>query len=178
LKCAKEIAHSNRSANLPALQKKVVVPMAIEETPLPCNSTHSAHLNKERQRKLPPAKKCAPYISYSKPLADLFNAIADGPRKQKQIIKPRSKPKQGRKNDTALMVLKKGRVPLQLWRKDNGLTSNHGYVKKTTNVLFSDTRYEQLFDTHPFFHKILYACVPRQMTTNHLWHCVVWSKKY
>jgi hypothetical protein len=44
LKCAKEIAYSNRSASLPTLRRKLVVPMAIEKTPLPRNSTHAAHL--------------------------------------------------------------------------------------------------------------------------------------
>jgi hypothetical protein len=141
--------------------------MAIEKTPLPRDLTHSAHLNKERQRKLPPAKKCAPYISYSKRSATLFNAIVDGHRKQKQIIKPRSKPKQGRKKDTALMVLKKGRVAIM------GMMSR----KQQTSCLVTPDRSSRLTLIHSFRRFRMHVSA-RRMTTNHFWHCVVWSKKY
>ena len=37
------------------------------------------------------------------------------------------------------------------------MTSNHGFVKSSTKVLFDDTRYLQKFDSHPFSHR--YAIV-------------------
>lgn len=65
---------------------------------------------------------------------------------QRAIAKPRKRHEKRIRN---LTNKKRLRDSLRLWRKENGLTADHGFVKNSTTVLFDDTRHLQSFESHP-----------------------------
>ncbi len=105
-------------------------------------------------------------MTYSERCSNLSNVLVRGDGIPCKISKPRRRYKKGIQNEKMLMNNKRVRNSLQLWRKENGLTCNHGFVKNSTKVLFDDTRYLQSFDSHPFFHKIPYACIQETLLGN------------
>ncbi len=114
---------------------------------------------RQKQRKLPITRRDLPVSTYSRRSANLSNLLAHGHSRLRKVVKPTKRRQKGIRDETTLMNNRRVRNSLQLWRTENGLTANHGFVKNSTKVLFGDTRYLQSFDSHPFFHKIPYACV-------------------
>ena len=123
---------------------------------------------RQKQRKLPintKANKLAvttgnpTFHTYSKRTENLSNVLATGGAIFQKIVLPTKRKHKKKDNNKILESIKTVRQKLQLWRTKNGLTSNHGFVKTSTEVLFHDTRYLQKFDSHPFFHSIPYAIV-------------------
>jgi hypothetical protein len=98
-------------------------------------------------------------MTYSERCSNLSNVLFCGNGIPCKISKRRRRHKKVIQNEKTLVNNKRVRNSLQLWRKEYGLTSNHGLLKNSTKVLFGDTRHLQSFDSHPFFHKIPYACI-------------------
>ena len=114
---------------------------------------------RQKQRKLPTNPKCVPVLTYTRRSVNLSTVLAHGRNKLQKGVKPMKRTKKGIRDDNTLLNNKRVRHSLQLWRTEKGLTANRGFVKKSASVLFHDTRYQQSFDSHPFFHKIPYACI-------------------
>ena len=98
-------------------------------------------------------------VTYVKRAEHLSRVLTNGRYISRKIVLPTKGEKKRVNNQEHKEQNKKLRVPLQLWRIQNGLTANDGFVKKYTKVLFDDTRYLQSFDSHPFFRSVPYACV-------------------
>jgi hypothetical protein len=114
---------------------------------------------RQKQRKLPITSRAAVVMTYSERFSNLSHAPSCGDGIPRKILKPRRRHNKVIQNEKTLVNNKRVRNSLWLWQKENGLTSNHGFVKNSMEVLFGDTRHLQLFNSHPFFHKILYACI-------------------
>ncbi len=120
---------------------------------------NKTEFKRQKQRKLPITSRGAAVMTYSERCSNLSNVLFRGDGIPCKISKPRRRHNKVIQNEKTLVNDKRVRSSLQLWRKENGLTSNHGFVKNSTKVLFGDTRHLQSFDSHPFFHKIPYACI-------------------
>jgi hypothetical protein len=73
--------------------------------------------------------------------------------------KPTTKSKDMIRKKKILINDKRVHHSLHLWKGANGMTAHFGFVKKSTKVLFGDTRHHQSFDIHPFFRTIPHACI-------------------
>jgi hypothetical protein len=120
---------------------------------------NKTEFKRQKQRKVPITARGAVVMTYSERCSNLSNVLLCGDGIPCKISKLRRRHKKAIQNEKTLVNNKRVRNSLQLWRKENGLTSNHGFVKNSTKVLFGDTRHLQSFNSHPFFHKIPYACL-------------------
>ena len=138
----------------------------LKQKPLDCPEPCKYSCQKQRkllintkQNKLAVTTGNPTFHTYSKRTENLSNVLATGGAIFQKIVLPTKRKHKKKDNKKILESIKTVRQKLQLWRTKNGLTSNHGFVKTSTEVLFHDTRYLQKFDSHPFFHSIPYAIV-------------------
>jgi hypothetical protein len=101
----------------------------------------------------------ADVLTYKMRSANLCNMLAHGQGILQTPQKPTKQNKNRIRKKKILINDKRVRHSLHLWRGANGMTAHHGFVKKSSKVLFGDTRHHQSFDIHPFFHTIPYACI-------------------
>ena len=90
---------------------------------------------RQKQRKLPITRRGAAVMTYSERCSNLSNVLVRGDGIPCKISKPRRRYKKGIQNEKMLMNNKRVRNSLQLWRKENELTCNHGFVKNSRKVL-------------------------------------------
>jgi hypothetical protein len=138
---------------------------------------NKTEFKRQKQRKLPITSRGAVVMTYSERCSNLSNALFCGDGIPCKISKPRRRHNKVIQNEKTLVNNKRVRNSLRLWRKENGLTSNHGFVKNSTKVLFGDTRHLQSFDSHPFFTRFRTHASEKHSGIKRLRNFNVWRKR-